>query len=442
MTAEAIRAVSWRLNIHDDLRREQGTLFAEPFEFIPNSRCLHLARLPTLNAKTTVTPVYAREATRTYVTLLRGTTGPPVICKAFAIRGPTGSSDCWLSEHEVEVRYLLLMTALMRHGLTDAATLPLGLAVTSREGLRQSGLLTTAHTAEMFPERRKGSTGQYAVVFAEAADASLTDYLWHSSRHTGPNTDYLCRAALLQVFLALATLQSIFPSFRHNDLHASNVLVQRIDPAQVRASLGDRLPANYPLVVEYRLAGKTWQVDLDRAPFRCLLWDFSFASIEEQDAARAGVDCVTPREPRFGSLVTLSKTSPNQFCDLHRVVDTLRWLLRQGDGRGWDALSDRTREQMSELVPAELSYASKDVPDRDKRDRQLLVHGSLQRTSPTQALLYNDLFSELRVDTLPPHRRVRPVYSLHARLGKHGEDLVPRSLLEWPILHTGGTFSN
>ena len=239
------------------------------------------------------------------------------------------------------------------------------------------------------------------------------------------------------ISLSLATLHSIFPTFRHNDLHASNVLVQCVDPVEIRRSLGTRLPATHPLLVEYELSGRRWQIDLERAPFRCLLWDFSFASIEERDGGRVGLDCVAPREVRFGSVVQLSKTAPNQYCDIFKICDTLRWVMTQGEGKGWQALSGLSRQQIDSVAPMDLSYVGEEPSFDQKKQRQLRIHSELQHTSPTQVLLYDDMFADLRVDEIPSKNRLRPVYSIHSR----GDGpLDPNRLMMWPILHTPGKF--
>jgi hypothetical protein len=437
---EAMKAISWRLMIHDELRGEAG-VFCQPLRYVKNSRCLMLKTLPIPRKNCVLSAVYSRESTRTYVNRLSSPDhSVPVIVKAFGIRGSSGSPDCLLSEHEVEVRHLLLMTALMRSGLTDASTIPLGLGITTREGLKNSGLLLSEQAEKMFPESTKTQNApMYAIILAEAADASLTDFLWHgnNSSATAHLTDYRTRAALLMVSLALSTLHSIFPSFRHNDLHASNVLVQCVDPLLIRKTLGSHLPDNYPLLVEYDFAGRKWQVDIEKAPFRCLLWDFSFASIEERDGGRAGVDCVAPREARFGSLVQLSKTAPNQYCDMHKIFDTLRWVLTQGKGHGWKRLTDITQQQINAVAPLDLSYVGNGPTDQQKRGRQIKVHNELQHTSPTQALIYDNLFSDFRVDQIPATKRKRPVYSVQ---GQTQGPLDPRSLMTWPVLHTPGNF--
>jgi hypothetical protein len=315
----------------------------------------------------------------------------------------------------VEVRYLLLLTALIRSGLTDASTLPLAMFI-ARTGqhLCATGLLRPEQQeAVIAVDNRRAAAKRpprrYAVLLAESADSSLTDLLFHAPP---TSADYWLQASLLQVSLALAATHSIFPSFRHNDLHASNVLVQRIDTAALRAALGPVLPPGYPLVVEYAFGGRRWQVDLERAPFRCLLWDLSFSSICAEEAQRAGLDLVVPRHTTFGSVVHLSKTMPNQYLDLRTLVDTIRWVLMQGTV--WqEGLKATTRAQLDSIVPTNVSWADKNMSNECKAERQLRVtHGSLQHTSPTTLLRWTDTFDAFRVDQIDPTLRVRPVYCL------------------------------
>ena len=439
--AKALRSVSWRLRTHDDIREgKKGSVFVEPFDYVKNSRCLRIKSIPKLSANTKVERVYSRAATATYVNLLRSPDPncPSVIVKVMFTSAPTGSPDCLLSEHEVEVRMLLLLTALMRNGVTDSATIPLALGILRREQLIESGLMEPG--VHLFPEPADGKQGdRYAVIFAEAAEACLTDVVWRvcsPSQRADFDSDYIVRATMLQCCLALASMHAMFPSFRHNDLHASNILVQHIDPQKIRAELGSSLPSHYPLMVEYEFCGRRWQIDVQRAPFRCLLWDFSFASIQERDGRQAGLDCVAPREYRFGGHTKLNKTTPNQYCDIQKLMDTLRWVLEQGDG--WDcALSSKTRAQFDAIAPRSTSYASKELPPEEKGKRQRVVHSELQLTSPTRVLLLDGVFDDFRVDTTPKNKRKRPLYVIQ----KRGKAILPREMLKWKGLFTPESFT-
>lgn len=439
--SKPLRSVSWRLRTHDEIREgKQGSVFAEPFDYVENSRCLRIRSIPAVAEGTKVESVYSREGTATYVNLLRpkDPASPPVIVKIMFVNTPTGAGDCLLSEHEVEVRMLLLLTALMRQGVTDAATIPLALGTLRRSQLLDSGLMVPG--TKLFAEPKEGD--RYAVIFAEAAESSLTDVVWlacATEERRRFHSDYIVRAALLQCCLALASLHAIFPSFRHNDFHASNVLIQQIDPTKVRKAMGKRFPKGYPLLLEYEFCGRRWQIDLERAPFRCLLWDFSFASIQELDGKRAGLDCVTPREVRFGSVAMLSKSTPNQYCDLQKLVDTLRWVLEQGDGSGWrEALSAKTREQMDLIAPRETSYADKELADELKEKRQRKVHSELQLTSPTRVLLIEGIFDDFCIDKVPARQRKRALYTISKRC----DEVLPREVLGWKGLHTPHSFTD
>ena len=420
MTSEFIKSVSWRL-AHRDAFAKGHAVFSSPLQFIPGSQYLEVTHIPALRDDTKCSELYLRAETDTYVNRIEGGIGvkatrTTIVAKCFGISAlpDTPHTDHLLCEHEIETRYLLLMTSMMRGGLLEAGTLPLALYIAGTGRILCATGLLLRHQARAVRARdsalrAKGRPKRrYAVLLAESADECLTNHLFHA-----PTTqcDYWLRTSLLQVSLALAVLHTLFPTFRHNDLHASNVLVQRIDVAELRRSLHPQFPPNYPLVVEYALGERRWQVDLDRAPFRCLLWDFSFASIGAADGCRSGLDAVVPRLTSFGSVVPLSKTVPNQYCDIMRLVDTLRWVLAQSPC--WSALSNDTRAMIDHLVPPNLSWAEKELHDTVKAERQLQVtHGALQHTSPTAMLLWSDWFNAFRVDETPECQRVRPVYRI------------------------------
>lgn len=434
-----MKTVSWRL-AHRDAFAEGKSVFVAPLDFLVDSRCLEISCVPALHEDTKISQVYVRAETDTYVNRLM-LADESIIAKCFGISKRCESDqDQLLCEHEVEVRYLLLMTALARGGVMDAATLPLAMFIarTGRQLCDTGLLLPKQRRAVMAADAQRAAAGRlprrYAVILAESADSSLTDMLFRAPHQ---KVDYWLQAALLQVSLALASMHSVFPTFRHNDLHASNVLVQRIDTVALRAELGTLLPPDYPLIVEYSLGGRRWQVDLERAPFRCLLWDFSFSSIGAEDAERAGLDRIVPRCTMFGGVVQLSKTMPNQYCDLHKLVDTLRWVLNQGPV--WEGVSSATRALLDDVVPPELSWADKDMSNETKAERQLKVtHGSLQHTSPTTLLLWSDTFDSFRIDETDPRLRVRPVYQLAGPLAGS----TPASHFKWPSAHSPGLFSS
>jgi hypothetical protein len=435
--AEAVKSITFRMETRDALAKG-GTVFRDKLKFQEGSRCLHLAEAPILHPQTSCRKVYSRKETLTYVNRLeRGDTS--VIVKSFAIKRKPQNSEILLSEHEVEIRYLLLMTALMRKGITDAVAIPLGLVVHSRKQLYNSGFLTPEQRQNMFPERKDGYEGRYATIFAEHADGSLTDHLYKACRNPHPdqNPDYLVRAALLQSFISLAAVHSIFPSFRHNDLHASNMLVQRIEASRLRKCLEGVIPDGYPLVIEYALGNRRWQIDLAISPFRFLMWDLSFASISSSDAKRAGVDYVVPRETRTGSAVILSKTTPNHYCDIHRLVDSLRWVLRQNGGKGYEALSQKTRDMMERIVPPNLSWADSNTTTKAKKASiQMNIHAELQYTSPSIVLLFTTLFDDFRVDQIPVAKRIRPIYTVDARNSSDTTVIFNWEPTKTPVLFT------
>lgn len=437
--AELIKSARWRLNERDDFA-EGKKIFGTPFTFVRGSRCLEISNIPPIQKNTLIEQIYKRIETDTYVNRLISN-GSSVVVKCFGIsrRNARASNDL-LCNHEIELRYLLIMTALTRAGVTDAATLPLAMYTTrSGKELCETGVLLAEQVAsilevEQIRAREGKPPRRYAVLFAESADCSLTDYLFRAPQAF---SDYWLQSAVFQISLALAAVHSVFPTFRHNDLHASNILVQRIDPVALRAELGPLIPPGYPLVMEYVLGERRWQIDLDRAPFRCLLWDFSFASITAKDARHAGLHSVVPRVTTFGSIVKLSKSIPNQYCDIHKLADTLRWVLQQGSV--WQGLSTESQRLLDKIVPLELSWAEKSMPDNIKAARQVLVsHASLQETSPTALLLWSDTFDKFRVDHIDTSLRIRPVHLLPGP--KAGQS--PIAHFRWPSMHSPVLFSS
>ena len=428
--AEIMQSVTWRTYSTQRVACGEDGIFLAPLDYHAERSCLRLRSAPRLAPGCELELIYKRKGTLSYVMRARGRNDgslrrrPSIIIKVFGLRRPSSrfkvgpAGPDLLDDHEVEVRYLSLLASLMAHGVTDCGTLVLGQCVVDRATLQRARYVPIP----LFPEAGNRGTGMYAVIFAEAADASLTHYL-HGLAVGSPRAvsshelSYQVRAALFQVVYALSTLHALLPSFRHNDLHASNVLVQLIDAHALRHALGSALAPGAPLVVEYSSRTRRWQIDLARAPFRVLLWDFNFASISAADAQAHRLARVLPRCRQFGAFVPLSRDEPNQYVDVHKLFDTLRWVMQGSKPDAHARLEPELQRLFAEVVPPELVCTEGgDGPakgDRDERKRRdLLVHSELLHTSATELLMESAAFRCFECD---PASRARPraVYRVH-----------------------------
>ena len=121
------------------------------------------------------------------------------------------------------------------------------------------------------------------------------------------------RALLFQMLAMVALIQEKIPSFRHNDLSLSNILVQQ---THVAAAATAAAPSYY----KYRLHGQDyWVPDIG---FRVLMADFDYASIEAMGITNEKLDTDSTR--KFGTV-----PDPNGSFDCHMMLNWLNmWVLK------------------------------------------------------------------------------------------------------------------
>jgi hypothetical protein len=404
-------------------------LFAEPLQYTAGRLdCMELARVPHLHPKAKSVLIYSRMDTLCYILRISASTSskkgvkavPDMIVKIFSLRKrhtrPPQATRELLEDHEVEVRYLKLLTTLLAaRGCMDMVTMVLGMCEASREDIEAFFPPDTV----LFEERKR-STGRYAIILAESCDMSATSLITRLLREKSLEPQekaYQLASMSFQVLFLLTAVQKLFPSFRHNDLHSSNILIQTVPVEELRASM--KLPASEPLVVEYALgAGYRWQVNLDRAPFRVLMWDLSYASISAEDGERSGIGRIVPRVRECGGVVSVCKTTRNQYVDMHQFFDSARYVAtRSVSPKVYGALSSEMRSLLEkDIVPPDLRCAHLKSPAEGNKlatqNVRLRVHDpeEVRRLpTPEYVLTNHALFKQLF--ELPANRpRPKSVY--------------------------------
>ena len=262
-----------RLRLISKLRGPSAGLLEPDPVFDESSPLLSFALRPGTRwgAGLASTVLYRRKETGVLVLLLQGRAASAVVKFYPAPRLEPGGG--FLSRADVEIRYLRLLAEYVRLGATPHVALPIGRAVVSQEQARELGMAC--------------ARGPHVLIAAEAAHSSLTKEL--QLRSLSPH-DLKC--VLLQMMYTLQCIQSDFPSFRHNDLHCSNVLL-RVLPAAA--------------TVEYVIHGVSF---FTRTRYVGLLWDMYYASIAD---ARAG------RPERCAA--------PNKYTDVHRLFDSVQYVV-------------------------------------------------------------------------------------------------------------------
>jgi len=125
----------------------------------------------------------------------------------------------------------------------------------------------------------------------------------------------------------LAIIQSKYPSFRHNDLKANNLLVNLIDQSNKK--------------YKYCINGQSYIVP--NIGFQIKLWDFDFACIP-------GIVNNSKVDAEWTSKINISPTQ-NRYYDVHYFFNT---LTRKGFfGEFWTEpeIPDKVKEFVKRIVP-------------------------------------------------------------------------------------------
>jgi hypothetical protein len=147
------------------------------------------------------------------------------------------------------------------------------------------------------------------VLMTEWADlGELSDYVESNRKIWSIET---WRALFFQMLAMLALIQEHYPSFRHNDLSMSNILVQKTRKTDIGLAKG---------YYKYTINGKVYCIP--DVGFRVLLADFDYASIKELGITNEKLD--NRHTKRFGAV-----SEPNRSFDAHMMLNWINmWTLR------------------------------------------------------------------------------------------------------------------
>jgi hypothetical protein len=144
--------------------------------------------------------------------------------------------------------------------------------------------------------------------WAELGD--LTDYIKNNYRKWSLET---WKALMFQIIAMLALIQEKYPTFRHNDLSLSNILVQNTR----KEALDETELSGY---YKYNINGKIYCVQ--DIGFRVLLADFDYSSIKELNITNEKLD--NKHTKSFGAV-----TEENKSFDCHMMLNWINvWTLK------------------------------------------------------------------------------------------------------------------
>lgn len=283
------KSEKYRLDVARKVRSGEIRLF-EHLVFDAQSLYLKLDITMPIHPTVGIKNIFSRADNKTLVYKLKSSQHS-VIMKIYPVDTQLSQEECkkkGILNHEIEVRYLKLFSELIQHSVCPHFALAFGHAILPYQAIQK-----------WIPSDFKADT--YMVLLGECGDTTLASLV------TTTKLSLYCLGFLvLQVVLSLAIVQDIFESFRHNDLHLANVLIQDIQAEGF---------------TRYDFHDQNYFHDVKNCPYRCLLWDMFYASIITDKVS----DVEPARKTMFRS--PNSRTCINKYLDLHKFFDSLECNL-------------------------------------------------------------------------------------------------------------------
>jgi hypothetical protein len=196
--------------------------------------------------------------------------------------------------------------------------------------------------------------------------ANRGDLLDFIKRHYKKFTPIYWKVIFFQILSTLAVIQSKFPSFRHNDMKANNILIHKISKKKTK-------DFTYTVVKQsYRVPNIQYQIKL---------WDFDFACIP-------GIVNNSKVESEWTKAINVTPNR-NRYYDMHYFFNT---LIRKGffpQILTDEAVPQETKDFVNRIVPKKYQ-CGKDI---HKRGRILINDEYL---TPDDVLKSDPYFEEFR----------------------------------------------
>ena len=310
----------------------------ENMKFEVDSSLLRFDCLPRLQPTITMKEIYYRDTTSTWVWILYDKKSKQsCVLKIFKIPDFSKDEKDKLGMHyQLEVRFLRLFSYMARNHVSPHVVLPIGHTIFHSKDVQ-----------DIVGQKYKVVDNNYMVLLSECATSSLYSDILNDTL-----SPYHLKVLIFQVVYTIMCIQDVFPSFRHNDLHLSNVLTQEFKQLQHGATD----------LYEWTDTDRAF-IDLKRAPRRALLWDMHFSSVSKEDASKFNLqnDFIVPTE------WVHTRHCNNNYYDMHKFFDSLDYVL-----------SLKKKEQFSEertlidtVVPTHLRCLSTNRTKDEKKQMRL-----------------------------------------------------------------------
>jgi hypothetical protein len=318
-----------------------------------------------------------------------------------------------LASCDVEIKYLALFARLTETHVTPHMTIPICRSIVQYPEVER---LLNGLGSKLLKGMKGASASRYMIMFAEKANyGSITDLVRKEfPKMRRRQLNYVLTCMIFQVVYTLACIHIRLPSFKHNDLHASNVLVGEINVKEVTAASPGTHYVRY--TDEH---GDHFCVDVSACPYRAMLWDMFYGSVNVADARRWGIGAMAPSKTRLGRNGSKrSRVVANQYYDLHKFLDSVEFLLR--GSKQWDRLEAPLQKFFAQVLPETYKCASVGRPHAYTEK----IHLHLIQHTTCRDLLRHPVFDSLRVSET--WSDVAPLEAYNCRHGLDSKNPFPK----------------
>lgn len=290
---------------------------------------------------------------------------------AYPIRENYGDVNDIKRPENAELMMLRVLSYFVVNGQTPHIVLPIGTFNTSIKPFIVLGKNKYIENKKYEQFLKRYNQGEYhsevSILISEWANGSdLLDYIRNNYK-TMKLKDW--RTIFFQIISVLCVIQNKYPGFRHNDLKANNILVQKID---------NRKKNNF-FLYKLNIDSKIYEFLVPNIGLQIKLWDFDFACIPNiVDNLKVSAEWTSKLNVRPAN---------NRFYDLHYFFNT---LTKKGFfPEFWDAkeIHHTVKQFVNSIVPDNI----KNVTDRGR------ILDNIEHTIPKDILISHPFFSKMRI---------------------------------------------
>ena len=202
-----------------------------------------------------------------------------------------------------ELNMLKVLSYFVINNQTPHLVLPIGTFNTDIKPflcLADQGVVSDKKYNQFINKYKKGELyDKVSILISEWADGG--DLLEYIRKNKDTLTVKEWRVIFFQILSALSVIQNKYPGFRHNDLKANNILIQKI---------GSRNKNNK---FKYKINDKTYVIP--NIGIQIKIWDFDFACIK-------GIVDNTKVDAKWTDKININ-SKMNRYYDLHYFFNTL-----------------------------------------------------------------------------------------------------------------------